>query len=280
MMLDAFALSVFGAKLVFLGAALGASGSSFAIAAGGPLARRIRPVWGCSAAFVAALAYVGYLLAINAQMGGAWSSAFDPLTFEWIWSARQAQAYVLAAGLGAGVVSFVWSVRLAAGLAIVLISVSLALSGHAASLEPAWLPQGAVSVHVLAASFWVMAPLLLWPGGSPENDAACVRQFSAVAVWLVPVVFALGAYLALRLSGGAFALVTTTYGQLLLAKVVVTTAALGLGAINKQVVSRRFADDPDSARRLLRLTLGSDIVMFFCALAIVAWATTINGPSV
>ena len=88
-----------------------------------------------------------------------------------------------------------------------------------------------------------------------------------------------GAYLALRLSGGVLALFTTTYGQLLLAKLTVATVALGLGAINKQLVSRRFAKDPAGAQRLLRLTLTADTVLFFAAFAIIAWATTVSGPS-
>ncbi len=276
---DAFALFVFGAKLVFLIAALGAGGSSFVLAFGGPLARRIKLVWGCSAALVAALAYGVYLTAINAQLGGTWAAALDPVTFGWIWPSHQAKSYVLMAGLVAAMVGLVWSVRPVAGFAVVLISVSLALSGHTSSAEPVWLSRMAVSIHVLAASFWVMAPLLLWPRVVLDEDAACIRHFSAVAVWLVPIVFVAGAYLALRLSGGAFALFTTTYGQLLLAKLTVATVALGLGAINKQLVSRRFAKDPADAQRLLRLTLTTDIVLFLAVFAIIAWATTISGPS-
>lgn len=276
---DGLALSVFGVKLVFLIATLVTAGGGLAVALGGPLARRVSLGWVCSAVAISALAYGVSLIALNAQLSGSWSAALDPVTFGWIWPSRQSQAFVLAAGLLAGIAPVIRPARIVGVLSAVLISVSLALSGHASGLEPSWLAQAAIAIHVLTASFWIIAPPLLWPSPSLSEDAARLRQFSRLAIWWVPVVFILGAYLALRLSGGPTDLVTTPYGQLLLAKLAVATVALALGAINKQVVSRRFDKAPHNARQLLRLTLSADIVLFFTAFALVAWATTISGPS-
>ena len=144
--------------------------------------------------------------------------------------------------------------------------------------EDGLLAQIGVAIHGFAASFWFIAPLLLWPRGD-GYDASVVRRFSEAAIWIVPMVFAAGGYLAWRLAGGLTELFTPAYGQLLSAKLAVALVVLALGAVNKQIVSRWLATDPPQGRRLLRLTLGADAAVFLTALALVSWASTVSGPS-
>ncbi|HCR66424.1 MAG TPA: hypothetical protein DIW38_07925 [Oceanicaulis sp.] len=275
---DAFTLAVFAAKLCVLAAALTAAGLGWAIALGGDLARRVGRALVIAAALAAVLAYLLLLLNANAQLGGAWASALDPSTFGWIWPGRQTQALVLSLGLASVVAASVAKLRLLGLAAVLLIGVSFALSGHAAALEDGLLAQIGVAIHGFAASFWFIAPLLLWPRGD-GYDASVVRRFSEAAIWIVPMVFAAGGYLAWRLAGGLTELFTTAYGQLLSAKLAVALVVLALGAVNKQIVSRRLATDPPQGRRLLRLTLGADAAVFLTALALVSWASTVSGPS-
>ena len=275
---DAFTLAVFAAKLCVLAAALTSAGLGWAIALGGDLARRVRRALVFAAALAAVLAYLLLLLTANAQLGGAWASALDPSTLGWIWPGRQAQVLVLSLGLASVVAASVAKLRLLGLAAVLLIGVSFALSGHAAALEDGLLAQIGVAIHGFAASFWFIAPLLLWPRGD-GYDASVVRRFSEAAIWIVPMVFAAGGYLAWRLAGGLTELFTTAYGQLLSAKLAVALVVLALGAVNKQIVSRWLATDPPQGRRLLRLTLGADAAVFLTALALVSWASTVSGPS-
>ena len=275
---DAFTLAVFAAKLCVLAAALTSAGLGWAIALGGDLARRVRRALVFAAALAAVLAYALLLLTANAQLGGAWASALDPSTLGRIWPGRQAPVLVLSPGLASLVPSAVAQPPSPGPPAVLRIGVSFALSGHAAALEDGLLAQIGVAIHGFAASFWFIAPLLLWPRGD-GYDASVVRRFSEAAIWIVPMVFAAGGYLAWRLAGGLTELFTTAYGQLLSAKLAVALVVLALGAVNKQIVSRWLATDPPQGRRLLRLTLGADAAVFLTALALVSWASTVSGPS-
>lgn len=275
---DAFTLAVFAAKLGVLAAALTTAGLGWATALGGDLGSRAKTGLVAVAALAAILCYAVLLLATNAQLGGAWTSALDPVTFSWVWPSRQTQVLVLSLGLVAAVVASVAKLRLLGLAASVLIGVSFALSGHAAGLDDGRLAQIGVAIHGLAASFWFIAPLVLWPRGD-RDDASAVRRFSEAAVWVAPVVFIAGGYLAWRLAGGLTELFTSPYGQLLIAKLSVALVALALGAVNKQLVSRKLAADPVNGRRLLRITLGADAALFLTALALVTWATTVSGPA-
>lgn len=277
---DGFTLAVFAAKLCVLAAALMSAGLGWAIALGGDLARRVRPNVVVGSALAAALCYAILLLTMNAQLGGAWASALDPMTFGWIWPGRQAQVLVLSLGLVAAVAASLAKLGLLGLAAALLIAASFSLSGHAAGLEDGLSAQIGVAIHGLAASFWFIAPLLLWPRGVGDgSDASAVSRFSEAAVWMVPMVFAAGGYLAWRLAGGLTELFTTPYGQLLTAKFAVALVALALGAVNKQLVSRILAADLPRGRRLLQITLGADTVLFFTALALATWATTVSGPA-
>ncbi|WP_273145858.1 MULTISPECIES: CopD family protein [Oceanicaulis] len=275
---DAFTLAVFATKLCVLAAALMSAGLGWAIALGGDLSRRVRSSVVAGSALAAALCYAVLLLTTNAQLGGAWASALDPMTFAWIWPGRQAQVLVLSLGLVAAVAASLAKLRLLGLTAAVLIGVSFSLSGHAAGLEDGLSAQIGVAIHGLAASFWFIAPLLLWPQGD-GYDASVVRRFSEAAVWIVSMVFAAGGYLVWRLAGGLAELFTTAYGQLLTAKLAVALVALALGAVNKHLVSRILAADLPRGRRLLQITLGADAVLFLSALALVTWVTTVSGPA-
>jgi len=238
---DTFTLAVFLGKFSVLAAALTQAGLGWAVALGGALGRRARPVWGIAAASVTGLGYALLLLATNAQLGGAWASALDPATFSWIWPGRQAQMVVLGLGLVVAIAGAVARWRMLGLTAAILIGASFALSGHASGLQEEGLfAMISVALHGVASSFWFVAPLLLWPRRD-RLDVSAVQQ-------------------------------------LITAKFVIALLALGLGAVNKQFVSRKLVADPTQGRRLLRVTLGVDAMLFLTALALVTWVTTVTGP--
>ena len=78
-------------------------------------------------------------------------------------------------------------------------------------------------------------------------------------------------------------LVTTLYGRLLLAKLALFAAMLGLAALNRYRLTPAFnraiaADDPAGALRALRLSLAVETGCAGTILAIVAWIGTLEPP--
>lgn len=160
------------------------------------------------------------------------------------------------------------------------LAAGFALTGHTQALEQPGLAPWAAGLHVLIAAFWIAAPITLWPRASLPDATVLARteRFSRLALFSIPVLFAIGLWLAVLLAGSVNALLTSSYGQLLAAKLVVAGAALGLGAYNKQVVTRELRDTPSRGRRALTTTLSFDALLFAGALILVGVATTLTGP--
>jgi copper resistance protein D len=104
-------------------------------------------------------------------------------------------------------------------------------------------------------------------------------QPSSIATVAIPVLVALGAWLAWTLVGGPEKLFGTTYGLLLLAKLAIGIVAMSLGALNKQVITAKVAADPAIGRKWLRVTLLCEATLFAAAIIVVSAATTIGGPA-
>ncbi|MGD8199186.1 copper resistance protein CopC [Ornithinimicrobium sp. W1679] len=127
-------------------------------------------------------------------------------------------------------------VPLVAGGAVLLVMVSLALSGHPASAGAPALAVASDVVHHAAAATWIggLAALgiVLAPAGTGADDATAgaVRRFSTVALSAVVVVAITGVASAAQQSGGdPGTLLTTRYGATLMVKLVLVAVLLGLG---------------------------------------------------
>jgi putative copper export protein len=161
-----------------------------------------------------------------------------------------------------------------------LAAAGFALTGHTQGLtEPGFAPP-AVALHVLIAGFWVAAPVTLWPVTSLADGRLLARleRFSVVAVAAIPILVALGVWLAWRLAGGFAPLIASTYGLLLLLKLLVALAAMGMGALNRQVVTGKVRQNAAVGRRWLRTTLAIETTLFLVAIMAVSAATTIGAP--
>ncbi len=232
------------------------------------------------AALIAVAFAVAKLAIVNAQLGGSLSAALDTTTFNWTWRSQAATTTALATGAGMLVGAWFGRVPFLAGIGAVAIAASFALTGHAQALDNPGLVPLLIGTHVLIAAFWFCAPVTLWPTISLSDEGldARLRRFSVVAVVAVPLLFGLGLVLTWVLAGGLPAIVTTTYGQLLLFKLGVASIVLALGAVNKILISRTMTEDASRGRRMLSITLGVDTALFVVALALVGLATTFTGP--
>jgi putative copper resistance protein D len=228
----------------------------------------------------AALIFAALRLAIaNVQLGGSIGSIIDPATLAWTWPtlAPSSIAFALSGALALAA----WRFRgPLAALAAIALAAGFALTGHTQALENPGLAPWGVGLHALIAAFWIAAPITLWPRANLSDEVVLSRtaRFSRLALVLVPVLFLIGIWLAILLAGSVNALFSSLYGQLLLAKLGVASAALALGAYNKHIVARKLRQAPAEGRRALTVTLAFDTLLFASALIVVGVATTFTGP--
>nr|WP_254440264.1 CopD family protein [Ruegeria atlantica] len=156
-------------------------------------------------------------------------------------------------------------VALAGSLAI---AISFAQVGH--SLGEPRAPLAVLLVlHLLAVAFWVGALLPLHKAALTPTGADLLHHFGNVAAYGVAVLIVAGAALAWLLSGSVVALFGTAYGLVLLAKVVIVSALLGLAALNKL----RFVPALRAEKRGAEIALRRSISMEMLAVVLILFAT-------
>lgn len=126
-------------------------------------------------------------------------------------------------------------------LALVAVSVQ-ALGGHAGAISPQTpLAVGVATLHGLAAGLWIgglaAITVAIWPFGRTRKERAplaraSLRRFGALAVLGVGALGVTGLYYAGRQVASVDALLTTLYGQTLLAKTGLVLLASLLGLLN------------------------------------------------
>lgn len=224
--------------------------------------------------------YTARLLLANAKLGGMLAAAVDPATFPWIWQVYEMQAYAVFLGCVSAVIGALLRQPLAMLSAAFILSAGFGLTGHTHGLESPGVFPWVAGLHVLVAGFWFAAPAALWPAVKLDR-AELVRRleaFSRIAQFAVPALIIAGLVLAWRLADGWDGLIGFAYGRLLLAKLVVASIALALGAFNKMWVTEHVRVDPEVGRRALRLTLSIELMLFLVAMGLIAFATTVEGP--
>jgi copper transport protein len=115
----------------------------------------------------------------------------------------------------------------------VLALISFVFAGHVVTAGPRWLTVPALVAHTSAVAFWVGSLLPLRLSLAGEGAAATVRQFSTIAVAAVAILITAGLVIAALQVRGFAALFTTTYGWLLLGKLILVSGLLSLAAVNK-----------------------------------------------
>ena len=177
---------------------------------------------------------------------------------------------ILAAGL-AGVSTPPGDAPLRLGFALgawALAALSFTASGHAAVAPPAVVALPAVALHAAALIFWMgsLLPLLFSLRG-PAPDAV-LRRFSAIAVPMVGALILSGATLTWLQAGSAEALMGSSYGLVLAAKLALVAVLLALAARNRLVLTPALgADHPQAAPRLAR-AIRAEILLGLAILAL------------
>ena len=278
---DPLAPALFAIKLGLYGSALLAAGlglhASLNVIARDDRSRAMR-----TATVAGLLAFIFAALRLglaNLQLGGA-NALLDPATLSWTWPALGPSSTAVAVGAVAMATGWLLRSSIATAIGAIAFAISFSLTGHTQALESPGLAPWAMAAHVLIAAFWFAGPITLWPARSLEEATltARVTRFSNFAVAAVPTLFALGLWLALLLAGGWTPLLTSLYGQLLIAKLAAASFALALGAYNKSVVTARLRTAPEAGQRALRFALSLEAALFLIALGAIAAATSLTGP--
>lgn len=214
-----------------------------------------------------------------AQMGDG-STFLDIELLPLAWMALGPSTLLILAGAVAATLGVWFGSRIVAALGAIALSTGFGLTGHSQGLADPGLAPAMVATHVLIAGFWVVAPFSLYPTSTLDAArlAARLHRFSAIAVAAIPLLIGLGFWLAWILAGGPDKLFGTTYGLLLLVKLAIGVVAMGLGALNKQIITAKIAIAPDRGRAWLRTTLILEATLFTAAIIAVSAATTIGGP--
>ena len=175
---------------------------------------------------------------------------------------------------------------------------TLAWTGHGAMDEAAsgWLHLGADILHLIASGAWAGALLgliLLVSRPAARVDAAhlqlthrALHGFGATGTIMVGAIVVTGLVNAWLLigPGNVLTLGTTLYGRLLLAKLALFVAMLGLASLNRFRLTPSFersiaAADHRGALRTLRLSLAVESATIVTILALVAWLGTLEPPA-
>ena len=255
------------------------------------------------AAGLGALGTMGWLMAKAAEIGDAPADAFHPGT---VWSVAADTGFgrVALARLGLFLLALVLSYGQRRGARLWLI---LALVGAAASASFVWTGHGvrdqglvglvhaaADMLHLLAAATWVGAlavmAVLAWIAGRPDaahragQDAlAGLVRFSAIGLGVVGVLTASGLVNSWLLIGaaGLGRVLTTAYGQTLVAKLVLFGLMLALAAANRYRITPQLqrALEGDAGARHFRPVLASILTetgLAVLVLGLVSWLGTLS----
>jgi copper transport protein len=159
---------------------------------------------------------------------------------------------------------------------VVLLATGFAASGHASAAPPAWLARPMVFLHAAGVALWlgVFYPLLLGLRNTREVPMALSR-FARIAPAVVGAIVVSGTVLAILQLGDPAALVTTDYGRILAAKLVLVSALLGLGAWNRYHLTEPVLLGQRNARQRLQRAVAMELILAVVVLALVAlWRFT------
>jgi copper transport protein len=202
----------------------------------------------------------------------AWhAGAATPIA--WCAALACAGGLAIAAGPGRRALAIAGSAALAA---------SIALSGHALTASPRAAAIASLLLHVAAVGFWLgsLLALLATLHRAPLPEAArALDRFSRIASLAVPAGLAAGGVFAAIALGTFDNLVTSPYGDLVVAKSVAAALLLGLAALNRFVLLPAMRSGNARAARSMRTSASVELVLVLVAIVVAATLARTPPPS-
>ncbi len=165
------------------------------------------------------------------------------------------------------------SMRLVATVPFLALAASLSLSGHAVGEGLTVLRLPLDMLHSIAAAAWIggLVQLVPWSRATPV-DAAVLERYSRLALGSVVVLVVTGSWASYEEIGLSFeALVQTTYGRLVLAKVGLLVATLPIANLNRVRTVPAVREGRDGSADRLRSYVRIEFGLLVLVLAATAW---------
>jgi copper transport protein len=167
--------------------------------------------------------------------------------------------------------------RFAALLALGLVALAPALSGHASAASPQWLMRPSVFVHALGIALWTgaLVPLGLALRRRETGAMAGLARFSKAMPPVLALLVTTGLVLAVVQVEAPAALLATAYGQLLLAKLALLVLLFMLAAANRWLLTDAVAaGDTTAAQKLVRAIAAETLIVVLVFGVAAAWRFT------
>jgi putative copper export protein len=244
---------------------------------------RLRRI-GMRSAGVAIVLVLAHYLLESARMAGELAGVLDPSLQTLVMQSPTSAALGLRlAGLALLFVGFRFkgSISMQVSLAgVVLLLAGFIAVGHTSTHSPRLVLALLLLFHLAVIAFWFggLVPLHVTAAREvPETTGRIVERFSSLAIWLVPGLFVAGLALTVLLLPDLAAL-GTSYGRLLILKVVGFSLLLGLASLNKWRLSPALTRGERDARRAFGGSLVAEFVVITAVLSVTAVMTSLYSP--
>lgn len=243
---------------------------------------------------LALLATVGYFFIQVGYMSETGPKGmFDQFMIKLVWASSIGESttfrliafafvYVLTIGIKQNYLTklpwFSWARNLLYFVVLSLIGLSFSTSGHVSELSI--LAKISIGIHVLIAFWWTGSfyPLLQSCHQlSVEDLSILMHKFGQMASFFVAVLIVLGTYLAIELVGGFEQLTGSSYGRLLIVKLLLVIHILMLAAFHKFIVVPSLIKKKESKKSLIA-SIKVEMTIGVAVLLITGILTTLLGP--
>lgn len=184
-------------------------------------------------------------------------------------------ALVRLAAAAVVVVAALVRARLVAAVAAAAVIGSFLIEGHTAASDDRLLLAPLLALHLAGVHWWLGAliPLIAVTRlPDPGEAAAAIEDFGRQALWIVAVLVAAGAVLALLLTGAELDL-DIAYQQRLLIKLGLVAALIAVAAVNKLRLTPLLRTDFAAGAHKLRASIRIEITVAAAILLATAWFT-------
>lgn len=222
---------------------------------------------------------LGTFFSVAGNMGGDFVSAIDMIMLRLAFESKLGLASLIAL-LGFVILRVTNKSTSQLGLVIsliglILVLLSFVISGH--STKDGFVTQTLLLIHLVGISYWLGSLLpLSWMciSDDDENLHIITHRFGVLAIGYIMALMISGFIFAYHLIGSFYALINTSYGNVLLAKLVAVFLILSLGALNKFKLVPLLIKNPTIGAKRLRSSVNFEILLALIILGFSSLLTT------
>lgn len=222
---------------------------------------------------------LGTFFSVAGNMGGDFVSAIDMIMLRLAFESKLGLASLIAL-LGFVILRVTNKSTSQLGLVIsliglILVLLSFVISGH--STKDGFVTQTLLLIHLVGISYWLGSLLpLSWMciSDDDENLHIITHRFGVLAIGYIMALMISGFIFAYHLIGSFYALINTSYGNVLLAKLVAVFLILSLGALNKFKLVPLLIKNPTVGAKRLRSSVNFEIILALIILGFSSLLTT------